>query len=283
MKKSNILLALVLAAIGLPASAAEQYFMRVPAPAKCTGASCAMRARPSDTPAAAPEKPNTPQGRITSSTGSNLGVVAIGNGSGVQLTITNTGSVPITDSFMESVGSGFNVRIGPMQTTCGLPNRKLNLAPGATCKATIGFNPTDRIDYAATVYLRSASTTEPVATYNVTGKGGVASPVIDVASLDFGTVAVGASVVKSVTVTNTGDAPHYIGFGQEGDSAGNRVVFNVSQGCPTDNTYQLPGGSSCTFTVTATPTAVGPVTYRLYLNFGPVHPGYTVPMTVSGK
>lgn len=283
-RKLNLALALALSVIGVSAQAAEQYFMRMPAPAKCAGTSCVMRARAADAPTTAPEeKPGTPRGSITSSAGSNFGLVAVGMSGAIQLTITNTGTVPIVDASVESNAAGLNVRFGPGQTTCGTVSRKLALAPGATCKATVGFLPTEQRDYAGTIYLRSATTSDPLATYGVSGKGGIASPVLDVTALNFGAVAVGASVVRSVTVTNTGDAPHYIGFGQEADSAGNRVVFSVASSCPEAGNYQLPGGRSCTYTVTATPTVVGPVNYNLYLNFGSVHPGYTVPMTVTGQ
>lgn len=281
----KLMLALMLSIFGGSTQAAEQYFMRVPAPAKCAGVNCVMHPTlPAAAGAAAePTKPDTPKASITSSGGHDFGTIPVDTAATMVLTITNTGAAPLTDAFVESVNAGFIIKQQALATTCGLASRKKTLEPGATCKATVVFAPTDHIAYAGAVSLRSSVTSDAVATYSVSGKGGLGAPVIDASALDFGTAVVGTSVVKAVTVTNTGDAPHYIGFGQQGDANGNPVVFSVASSCPTDGNYLLPVGSSCTYTVTATPTSVGAVTYNLYLNFGTAHPGYTVPMTIRGQ
>lgn len=178
-----------------------------------------------------------------------FGEVPVGSASAVQtMTVTNTGSVPLT--LGHGVVSNTNSESFPkISDTCS----NATVAPGATCQVGIRFKPFTSGDLSATFTLPDASTTSP---HVVTLNGVGTRPVVflSVSSLDFGGQEVGKTgAARTVTLTNTGNAP--------------LVVSRTTVGVATVSDYKLVSdtcigvaiapNASCSVSVRFAPSAVG--------------------------
>ena len=154
------------------------------------------------------------------------------------VTITNVGSAVLTISAVATSG--------PFTETNDCT--AVPLQPTANCVVNVAFAPiAPGPDIGALTITDSAPGSPQVVLLTGTG---VAAPVasLSTTTLTFGTTTVGAtSAPQTITVTNTGGAGLAISnVGVTGDYA-------QSNNCPAS----LPGGASCVFTVTFTPTAPG--------------------------
>lgn len=122
------------------------------------------------------------------------------------------------------------------------------------CDMNIGFNPPSSVGtFTATLEISSDSGSGPLdISLSATTLNGP-DPVMTPAQLDFGDVAVGSSAVKTVTVSNEGDAPMQV---QEAFVvSGTPLAFPITaDDCPGQVIYP---GSSCQFTVRFEPTTPG--------------------------
>jgi hypothetical protein len=298
-RKLNLALALAISAIGISAQAADQYFMRVPAPAKCAGASCVMHSRPLAAPAT-PEtpKPSNPAGYFTPVTNADFGKIQVGASASRQFTFTNTGTGPLTNAYVSASGSGFTMG-APSVNTCGLPSRKVTIAPGATCKAVLSFSPKALGSQSGALTLNSIDLVASAPTYAATGAGGQALPVISdnvKGGINFGTVSVGMSASATFTLTNQGDVSLSVQrnrIGKFSSLYNDQEVLQytwmswangyVTDTCPSAgaDTTSLAPGQTCSFTVTLAPTKAG--SFNDWLNIQTSGGTISLPMVIAGQ
>lgn len=149
------------------------------------------------------------------------------------------------------------------------------LASGMGCNVGIGFDPDDSVHYAATLHVPIAGFADldvPLA-----GTGAAQRVTLAPGSLDFGSVAVGDSAVRSFTLTSTGNLPFQsiVAIPSGGDVGGFRVEHD---GC---SLQQLVTGSACDVTVRFAPPTVGAYAATLLLIGGDSQPGI-VPLKGAG-
>ena len=188
-----------------------------------------------------------PQAALTPAT-ANFGSVTIGSTSSAQtFTLTNAGTaaLPIT-----SVGlTGTNATLFALASNnCGT-----SLAAGAACNVTITFTPTAAGSATATLSIVDSVGTQS-ATLSATGAA-VAAPqaALTPTTGAFGSVNVGStSAAQTFTLSNAGTAALPISGITLGGT--NASAFSFAGNTCGES---LAAGSSCTLTVTFTPTAAG--------------------------
>ena len=149
------------------------------------------------------------------------------------------------------------------------------LSNGMGCNVGIGFDPDDDVHYAATLHVPVAGFADldvPLA-----GTGAAQRMTLEPSALDFGSVAVGDSVVRSFTVTSTGNLSFQslVAIPSGGDVGPFRVEHD---GC---SLQQLITGASCDVAVRFTPPAAGAYAATLLLIGGEDQPGI-VPLKGAG-
>jgi hypothetical protein len=161
--------------------------------------------------------------------------------SAVDVVIGNTGGSPLVVSVVEIVGSGF-AKVADGCTGA-------SVAPSSTCVVSLVFAPAAAGANAATLRIISNAPTSPT----FVGLGG------DASAAPVGTLSASASVLsftgqvvdttseaQSIVVTNTGGATVTVSsITVSGDFA------------QTNNCVSVPGGGSCTVSITFTPTQTG--------------------------
>ena len=126
-----------------------------------------------------------------------------------------------------------------------------NIAPGQHCSIGVRFEPHDPRVHDATLHIRAGGSDFPVA---LTGLGGVAEITMTPDPLDFGNVAVGSTVTKTITAHSIGNTPFQtiVAIVSGGDVGDMRVVRDLC------SLRVLLPALRCTLTVRYTPSAVGP-------------------------
>jgi hypothetical protein len=124
------------------------------------------------------------------------------------------------------------------------------LAAGASCTVQVSFLPLDTGTLTGTLSIASSATTLPL-TVLLTGVGVQSHLQISPASLNFGSVAVGAPVTQSFTLANTGTTS-ITKVGTAITAGATDYAIVAPCGVAT-----LAAGTSCSVTVTFTPAAVG--------------------------
>jgi len=185
----------------------------------------------------------------------------------VQVTITNTGTAPMTVTSVTFTGTNAT-------EFAAAPNSNINVAAGGNAVINVTFAPTATGNRTATMSLADNAAGSPH-TVAVSGTGTQAGISISPNSLTFGNQPVGqASTAQPVTVTNTGTAPLTItGVPISGTNPGDFSAVPVA------NTVQP--NSSTTVNVTFTPTAIGargPATLTINSNA----PGTAPTVSLSG-
>jgi hypothetical protein len=148
------------------------------------------------------------------------------------VSLTNTGGDTLTVSGITSTG--------PFASTNGCPS---SLAPNQSCTSNVTFKPTARGAITGTVKVSTGAGDRIV---NLTGTGLATLLSASPTSVSFGNVNVNASGSQSFTLNNTGNTPT------------TSLKYTLPSGVTeADNCGQALGASSsCTVTVTWTPTAV---------------------------
>ena len=167
------------------------------------------------------------------------------------VTLTNTGSMPLT---ITSVGiTGTNS--GDFAQTNNCPLSPSTLAANGTCTINVTFAPAATGVRSAAVSIADNAPASPQ-TVSLSGTG--TAPVVSLTptSMSFGNELVGtASAAQTVTLTNTGSMPLTItSVGITGTNSGD---FGQTNNCPLSPST-LAVNTSCTVSVTFTPTAMGP-------------------------
>ncbi|MGD0797781.1 MAG: choice-of-anchor D domain-containing protein [Acidobacteriaceae bacterium] len=177
-----------------------------------------------------------------SPTSLNFGSVLVNTTGTMGVQISNTGASPVTLSL--SATGDYSVVVGSCPTAGG------TLAAGASCTVQVSFLPLETGALSGALSIAGSATGLPLMV-PLSGVGVQSSLGISPGSLSFGSVAVGASATRSLTLANTGTA------------AITRVGAVVSLGTA-DYTISGPctvttlaAGGSCSVTVTFAPAATG--------------------------
>lgn len=179
------------------------------------------------------------------------------------LTVTNTGSAPLTVSGVAIVGSDFAWSYG---VPCAI------VAPNASCTINVTFTPTALGARVAQLVISSDDVANP--TFNVSLSGTCSQPIagINPGSLTYPNQLLGTtSAPQTVTLSNTGNAALNI---TSISAIGN---FAQTNDCGTS----LAANLTCTISVTFTPTVLGPNSSSLVATTDdPVNP--TLSVALSG-
>jgi len=179
---------------------------------------------------------------------------------GVQLvTLTNTGTTPITISSVKITTPGNAIADFGEITVCipYIPSMPGTLQPGKACTIAVGFLDSSKI------FSPTASTATIAITDNAAGSPQLIPLSLTVinpqaslgaSSLSFATQKVGTtSAAKTVTLTNTGNTPLTLGTLTV---SGNFALVSGS-GTTCSNNGTVAAGASCSINVTFKPTAKG--------------------------
>jgi hypothetical protein len=170
-----------------------------------------------------------------------FGTVLVGNNGLLPLTITNTSTTAATFNSVSATGD-YAASLG------GCPTSGNTLTSASSCTVQITFAPTQTGTRTGILSLSTSISTLPL-TATLTGIGAQSHLQITPATLNFGSIAVGASAILTFTLSNTGNAPI------------NNLALATSQGdfaitVPCTLSTLAPG-ASCAVTVTFTPSAIG--------------------------
>ena len=252
MKLKLTSLLVIAMGLGASAQAADQYFMRTPAPAKCATAPCVMKSVLPGSPATpttpdVPEVPEDPNkiGIPTLAAASvafpdwSLGMGAVE----APVTLRNTGEGPISitsASILPSSGTVFTIK----GTTC-----TAKLSAGKSCTYTVAWAPTTYGVNKTFVQALRIVTNGGTVNGKFSGTSIMGVGALDSNSLIFGDIAVGAtSNAQNVVLSNTGGAP--LTISSVALTAGS-ADYVVGSG---DCVRTLAVGASCSFPVSFKPS-----------------------------
>jgi streptogramin lyase len=191
-----------------------------------------------------PPSVGTP-GITFSSSALDFGTVLTSSLSATQVvTVTSSGTAPLVVSALSATGDyQFTANDCPNSSTT-----PASLAVGSTCKLTLQFSPFAPGTRAGVATVGTNVTAATVPTLSLTGVGGLTTDGISTGALSFGTVPLGStSAAQNVTITASATAPLELSaLTTAGDFT--RSATNCSA--------SLPAGSSCTVSLTFTPTAL---------------------------
>jgi hypothetical protein len=116
------------------------------------------------------------------------------------LTLTSTGTAPVTINSATIAGAGFTIVAG------GFP---ITLNPGQSMTLVVQFHPTATAAVSGQLSLSSTSSGGTTTVVALSGTGTAADPELTVsaASLSFGSVAVNLDATSNLTLTSTGTTP----------------------------------------------------------------------------
>ena len=179
------------------------------------------------------------------------------------VTLTNTGTAPLA---ILHIATG-----GDFRQSSDCPLAPDTLAAGAPCTISVTFAPTARGSRTGQLTINAET---PASPYVLDLAATAASAVVSLSpsSLTFATRLLGTtSAGQDVTLSNTGDAPMNIT---------SKTVS--SRFAETDNCgSSVAAGTSCTISVTFTPTATGPITGSLAVS-DDLGNTYSVSLTGAG-
>jgi hypothetical protein len=189
----------------------------------------------------------------------NFGTVYLDHIGAQFVTLTNTGTTPITISSIKITTPGNAIADFGEITICipFIPSMPGTLEPGKTCTIAVGFLDSSKI------FSPTASTATIAITDNAAGSPQliplsltVINPQasLSATNLSFATQKVGTtSAAKTVTLTNTGNTPLTLGTLTV---SGNFAMVSGS-GTTCSNNGTVAAGASCAINVTFKPTAKG--------------------------
>jgi hypothetical protein len=169
------------------------------------------------------------------------------------VTVTNSGDLPlkVDQAYIAGVDAqSFTVS----RSTCD----NTTVPVGGTCQADVTFNPANT--GTTTASLNFADNAKIIGFQNIPLKGvgiaGKATP--SVTTLAFNTVTAGTPVTKTMTVTNTGDAPLDVTPSITGTASADYSIVAAQTTCA-----QLAPAATCTIAVQFDPQAIGSRTAAL--------------------
>ncbi len=205
----------------------------------------------------------TPSPLTVSRIALNFGNVQLGATTTLPLQITNTSTTPATFNSITPTGD---------YTATGDCPTSNSLAPNTTCTEQITFTPTQTGTRTGTISIATSLTTLPI-NIPLTGTGIQSHLQITPSTLSFGSIAIGASANQTLTLTNTGTAGvTTLAFNLTGDYATT---------VPCTFTTLAPN-TSCTVTITFSPTALGTRNGNLAITSSDPNSPAIVPLTGNG-
>lgn len=171
-----------------------------------------------------------------------FGNVTVGSSSSLDVTLSSTGTEPVTVTAATISGSGFTV---------SGQDFPLTLSPGQTATLNVQFEPSAAGNDRGTLTIQSNSSTGAAATVHLFGAGVVSNAELTVSttSLSFGSVTIGLPSILPVTLTSSGTAPVTVS-----SITLNGTGFSLSSGGTTPLT--LNPGQTATLQVQFDPLAV---------------------------
>ena len=193
----------------------------------------------------------TPQLSV-SPTAVSFGSVTIGSPATQNVTLTSTGTGPVTINAATITGAGFAV------AGVSFP---MTLNPSQSVALQVQFNPTTAAAATGQLTISSNSSVNPVAAVALSGTGAAApNPQLTIsqASVSFGSVTVGSPTTQSVTLTSTGTSAitvNSVGISGAG--------FTLNGG---SSPMTLNPSQSVTLQIQFNPISVGAATGQLTIN-----------------
>ena len=169
-----------------------------------------------------------------------FGNLAVGSSATATFTLMNTGTGSFQAGTIQLAADATNSYSAT--NTCGTGT----LAAGVSCTITVTFHPTAGGAIPTTLTIKNAAGTQTAA---ISGTGVVPTATLTPPTSDFGSVAIGSSQTRLLTLTNTSTTAISI----TGATSSSPVFTLSSQTCGTT----LAAGGSCTYTIAYTPTAAG--------------------------
>ncbi len=191
---------------------------------------------------ATPGPTPTPATSISVAGSLEFGRAPVGNTVAKNLTVKNTGHVPL---FVTSVTSSNPAELAPGASTCPATG----LAPTLACTIAISFTPSGLGARRATLTLH-ANTSAGARNVAVSGKG-LADVVVSPASMGYGKVKLSAKKTETVKVKNAQPVEVALSESITGPNAGDFAVTGGTCAAA------LAAKASCTYIVTFTPGAAG--------------------------
>ena len=202
----------------------------------------------------------------------------------IDFTVTNVGNLS-AGPFAAQNSAPFALVAG-QTNPCAFSGTN-TLAPGQSCGLEMQYTPTKQQADSATIYLSAsvagAANCCVIANdiFDVTGKGSTANtspnPALTPASIDFGNVTVNTTTQAQVaTLSNTGNAA--LSVSNITLMGGNAGSFSQTNNCGSS----VAAGSSCTISITCTPTFQGKLTAILTANYPFPLPEQSVGLTCTG-
>jgi Collagen triple helix repeat (20 copies)/Abnormal spindle-like microcephaly-assoc'd, ASPM-SPD-2-Hydin len=200
--------------------------------------------------ACASQTTSTSASAASTITAENYGTTNVGSTVQEVIPVTNIGTQTLTFNGVPQVTSAGAV-FQEVSTTCGT-----TLLPQVTCTVTVAFTPTATNSYTGTLTFAFSELANTL-TVQLTGSGNVTTPTVALAAfanpynLNFGPLAVGATLQKTVTVTNNGN--QNLNFSAAPSISGDPQYSLVSTTCGS----LLVVAANCTATIQFAPTAAG--------------------------
>jgi hypothetical protein len=189
------------------------------------------------------------------------------------ITLTNTGTAPVTVSNATVTGTEFAISNG-----CS------TLSPNTSCNVGVTFTPSAAGNRTATVTITDNAPGSP---RNITVSGKGLTPIQGIAvstpTMVFANQVVATSSnQQNVIVTNTGNAQ--VTISSVVLSGTNSADYSISNGCPISPSTLPPGpfGNTCTVSVTFTPTAAGTRTATIKITDSSPTSPHTITLTGTG-
>ena len=128
-----------------------------------------------------------------------FGNVSVNTSSTLSLSLTSSGTAPVTVNSASISGTGFSLVAGTFPVT---------LSQGQSLTLQVSFKPTSATSSSGAVTIASNSATNSTITVALSGTGVSNSPQLTLgsSSLAFGSIAVNSSTTKSLTLSSSGTA-----------------------------------------------------------------------------
>ncbi|MEZ2346141.1 choice-of-anchor D domain-containing protein [Terriglobus sp. RCC_193] len=200
-----------------------------------------------------------------------FGRVLVGASSSQFATLTNTGAVPVTMNSVGIAGANFSLATSSSSSTaCPTSGGALNA--GASCTVAVVFTPTSTGTLRGTLSVATSATSLPLLVA-LSGVGTQPLLTVTPTSLGFGNVPLGSNKTLSLTLRNVGSDPvDGLGFTAS-------KYFSVTSTC---GITTLNASSSCSVSITFTPSTTGAVNGTLTIRSTDPASPLNVPLTASG-
>jgi outer membrane protein assembly factor BamB len=192
----------------------------------------------------------------------------------VSVTVTNNASGPITltgTTFGGANPNDFSISSG--SGACGS-----SLRAGANCTYAVVFTPSTESAEIGTLSIAVAEDPNGGPPAVSLAGTGVTPLKVTPATISFGTVKVGKSLTKTVTVTNNGGAAVSLSESISGTNFADFAVTGGTCGAPLAG-----GGAHCTYTLKFTPSIVGPESATLAVTAVGDTASHNLSLTGTGK